>query len=386
MYEEVMMQIDGMGAGQPRRMSGEVRTDEARHGKAGLADAPASEASSRLSDDEVILNRAPRWAQGLVQQALQFHLQVNGKGYQAPKVEPVKEITPETLFDFQAVADNVLQFVTGRLGAARADGKSDEALADMMAQARKGVNMGFADARKQLGDKAIDNEDIKTGIDQSYKLIQDGLDQFEQQFFGQVSDVDRKAAEMANRQQGTLEIETKEGDKVMLRFNDSWQLKSQEQGNASQFSLKLSQNFSFSLEGDLGDGELAAIGDLVKGLDSLADSFFNGKLGQSLDPAQLPGLDDSQLVAYSLRLKQSSRFSQSYQGSSALQQSLAPLADYLPRLAGWQQQADALLPERQQQALTPTVLAARGDDASQGASFIDTNQRLLNAYRLLGTA
>ena len=30
--------------------------------------------------------------------------------------------TPETLFDYETVADNVLQFVTGRLGAARADG------------------------------------------------------------------------------------------------------------------------------------------------------------------------------------------------------------------------------------------------------------------------
>ena len=36
----------------------------------------------------------------------------------------------------------------------------------MMEQARKGVDKGFGDARKQLGDWA-DNRDIKTGMDQA---------------------------------------------------------------------------------------------------------------------------------------------------------------------------------------------------------------------------
>jgi hypothetical protein len=35
----------------------------------------------------------------------------------------------------------------------------------------------------------------------------------------------------------------------MLRFSDSWQFKSQSDGGGSQFSLKSSQSFDFSLEG-----------------------------------------------------------------------------------------------------------------------------------------
>lgn len=77
--------------------------------------------------------------------------------------------------------------------------------------------------------------------------------------------------------------------------------------------------------------------------------------------------------------------SQTYQGASSLQESLKPLADYLPRLSRLQQQADALLPPSQQEALTPTVLAARGQDgATQGAGFMGFNQRMLEAMRLLG--
>ena len=54
---------------------------------------------------------------------------------------------------------------------------------------------------------------------------------------------------MASRQQALLEIETRDGDKVMLRFSDSWQFKSQSDGGGSQFSLKSSQSFDFSLGG-----------------------------------------------------------------------------------------------------------------------------------------
>lgn len=371
------MQIDGMGAAQPK----------------GVGTAPKSpqQTASKAADkgEEVSLNKPPKWAQVLIQQALQFALEINGQHYQAPrsqefKLESPEAITPETLFDYETVADNVLQFVTGRLGAARADGKSDEDLAEMMAQARKGVDMGFGDARKQLGDWA-DNEDIKTGMDQSYKLIQEGLESFEKEFFGEVSTTDLGAARMASRQQAFLEIETRDGDKVMLRFSDSWQFRSRNDGSGNQFSLKSSQSFDFSLEGDLDGAEMEAIGTLVKGLDELASQFFGGADGKTLAD-RLAGLqlDDSQLVSYSLKLKQSAKLSQAYQGAHSLQESLKPLADYLPRLSRVQQQADALLPTAQQQALTPAVLAARGQDGATGAGFMGFNQRMLEAMRLLG--
>ena len=365
------MQIDGMGAAQPKGV--------------GIAPKSSQQTASKAADkgEEVSLNKPPKWAQVLIQQALQFALEINGQGYKAPKVQEPQEVTPETLFDYEAVADNVLQFVTGRLGAARADGKSDEDLVEMMAQARKGVDKGFGDARKQLGDWA-ENDDIKTGMDQSYKLIQEGLESFEKEFFGEVSTTELGAAKMASRQQAFLEIETRDGDKVMLRFSDSWQFKSRHDG--SQISLKSSQSFDFSLEGELDSAEMDAIGNLVKGLDELAGQFFGGGDDKTLAD-RLAGLqlDDSQLVSYSLKLKQSAKLSQAYQGAHSLQESLKPLADYLPRLSQMQQQADALLPTAQQQALTPAVLAARGQDgATQGAGFMGFNQRMLEAMRLLG--
>lgn len=367
------MQIDSVGGAQPK----------------GVGVAPKSPQQAELkqvnSEQEVSLHKPPKWAQVLIQQALQFSLEINGQGYKAPKVKEPEVITPDTLFDFQAVADNVLQFVTGRLGAARADGKSDDDLTGMMEQARKGVDKGFDEAKKLLGKWATDNEDIKTGIDQSYKLIQTGLEEFEKEFFGKVSPTDMGQAEMASRQQGTLEIQTKDGDRVVLRFNDSWQTKSQSSEGGSQFSLKSSQSFSFSLEGDLSSDEMESIGKLVKGIDDLAGNFFSGNFEDLLEKASELKLDDSQLASYSLKLKQSVKLSQTYQGAHSLQELLKPFADYLPKLAQVQQQADALLPQGQQQALTPAVLAARGQsDPAQLGSFTSFNQRMLEALRMLG--
>lgn len=367
------MQIDGVGSAQPKGVGVSPKAPQ---------QAQEKQASS---GEEVSLHQPPKWAQVLVQQALQFALEINGQRYQAPKAKEPEVVTPETLFDFQSVADNVLQFITGRLGAARADGKSDDDLTEMMEQARKGVDMGFGAAREQLGDWATENEDIKTGIDQSYKLIQDGLEEFEKEFFGKVSTTEMGAAEMASRQQGYLEIQTKDGDKVVLRFNDSWQVKSENSESGSQFSLKSSQSFSFSLEGDLSSDEMDSIGKLIKGIDDLAGNFFSGNFEDLLKKAGELKLDDSQLASYSLKLKQSVKLSQTYQGASSLQDLLKPLADYLPKLNQVQQQADTLLPESQQQVLTPAVLAARGQtEPAQVNSFTSFNQRMLEALRMIG--
>ncbi|WP_421345410.1 DUF5610 domain-containing protein [Aeromonas veronii] len=366
------MQIEGVGAAQPKGVGVSPKSPQ------------QAEPKQVKSEEEVSLHKPPKWAQVLIQQALQFSLEINGQGYQAPKVKEPEEITPETLFDFQSVADNVLQFVTGRLGAARADGKSDDDLTGMMEQARKGVDKGFEEAKKQLGKWATDNDDIKTGIDQSYKLIQKGLEEFEKEFFGKVSPTDMGQAEMASRQQGYLEIQTKDGDKVVLRFNDSWQTKSQTSESGSQFSLKSSQSFSFSLEGDLSSDEMEPIGKLVKGIDELAGSFFSGNFEDLLDKANELKLDDSQLASYSLKLKQSVKLSQTYQGAHSLQDLIKPFADYLPKLDQVQKQADSLLPPSQQQALTPAVLAARGEEEpAQVDRFTSFNQRMLEALRMI---
>ncbi|MCV5707263.1 hypothetical protein OFN27_29265, partial [Escherichia coli] len=75
-----------------------------------------------------------------------------------------------------------------------------------------------------------------------------------------------------------------------------------------------------------------SIGKLVKGIDELAGNFFSGNFEDLLDKAGELKLDDSQLASYSLKLKQSVKLSQTYQGAHSLQDLIKPFADYLPKL------------------------------------------------------
>ncbi|PJG58435.1 DUF5610 domain-containing protein [Aeromonas cavernicola] len=369
------MQIDGMGVAQPRGVG--VTSKSPQQTQVQAQPKPAQ------SEDEVSLPQPPKWAQKLVLQTLQFSLELHGLSYKAPRMqEPIEEpevVTPETLFDFQEVSDNVMQFVTGGLNAARANGKSDAELTEMMAQARRGIDMGFEDAKRQLGSLATDNEDIRVGIEQSYKLIQESMDEFEQEFFGQVPAPKTDADDIAAPLQNMLEIQTNSGSNVVLRFNDDAQTSQPEQ-TGNQFTLKSSQSFKFSVEGNVSSGDMSAIGDIVKGIDELLGHFFSGNFEELLEKAGKLNLDDSNLASFSMRIKQNLKISQAYQGANPLQETLQPMADYLPKLEQLQQRSDVILPRFQQQALLAAVLAARGqgnaDDLSRFSSF---NQRMLNA-------
>ena len=173
---------------------------------------------------------------------------------------------------------------------------------------------------------------------------------------------------MASRQQAFLEIETRDGDKVMLRFSDSWQFSPRAMGGQQPVQPQVEPEFRFSLGGSrqCRDGCHRHPGQ--GGWTSWPSSSSGGGRRQTLaDGLNGLQLDDSQLVSYSLKLKQSAKLSQTYQGGQFLQESLKPLADYLPRLSRLQQQADALLPTFPATGVDPTVLAARGQDgATQG--------------------
>ncbi|ALP42206.1 hypothetical protein WL1483_2787 [Aeromonas schubertii] len=84
--EDNAMQIDGVGKGVA---AGTDLANKSREKGAARAESP------RDQGDQVSLHGRPRWAQALVQQALQFSLEINGGHYQAPK--QTEEVTPDTL-------------------------------------------------------------------------------------------------------------------------------------------------------------------------------------------------------------------------------------------------------------------------------------------------
>nr|MBP9569818.1 DUF5610 domain-containing protein [Aeromonadaceae bacterium] len=241
-------------------------------------------------------------------------------------------------------------------------GKDEKELQDLLGQARKGIDKGFGSARDELKGMSMLSEDLDKGIEKSYTLIQDELQKFEDELFGVPSDEmsDEEATEavsgssqtqglgFSSSSQASLEITTKDGDKVSIRFDDqeNWRLQQQNRYSASgrkaveaygnkshgenasaqrsetgalhsgkssgasgssssSIYYSRTQGFSFSVEGDLDADELKSIGSLIDQVGSLSDTFFGGDLDGALKQAKELSLDDNELVGMSLSLKQS---------------------------------------------------------------------------------
>jgi hypothetical protein len=81
-------------------------------------------------------------------------------------------------------------------------------------------------------------------------------------------------------------------------------------GDAPTSKLVLEQSYShfekaglsFSLKGELDDGELAAISDLVSNANELADEFFNGDVESAFQQALNLGFDEKELTGFALQL------------------------------------------------------------------------------------
>jgi len=301
-------------------------------------------------------------------------------------------------FDFKSVAKNVLDFVGSTLKGAKANGASDEKIADLFKQARSGVEQGFTDALNELGGINVLDDSLAAGINQSRDLIDQGINKLEQQLQPSQVATDNgdnsvntavitpinaplQAPEPAQGVQtninyqsyaatslsnsSDLSITTADGDVVSISFSDyrensaSQQFDYASNGNGEQFGSQNSQssyretNFSFSVNGNLDEGEKKAIGDLLKNISKIEKSFFNGNIDKAFKQAQKLGFDSRELTGFNLDLKQTqtSVVSQAYSevaqfddnpNADQLAQFVKPVMDFVNQYNQANSQADRL--------------------------------------------
>ncbi len=398
------------------------------------------------SSDQIDLPKPVRVGQSVVYVSLSKSLSLNGKAFDATGnssssssaleggVQPTED--NPLGFDYKAVAKSVLGFVTGYIRLAQADGGDDEKLKDLLSQARKGIDQGFGDARKELKGMNMLSDELDMGIEKGYDLIQDELHKFEDELFAEPTSSDEspqvdsttELLGLASGQRSSLEVTTREGDKVTIALDqqESWRLqhdrytasgkkavaaygeqssvtKSDTANTQSRSSSSLyyshTQAFSFSIEGDLNADELKSISSLIDQIGNLSDSFFSGDLDGALEQAQQLSLDDRQLVEMSLSLRQSQMASLSQvsdesqlasysaeepsnvemaetqvdASSSPSAELFIPFSSYLQQLQAMMAQADSLFESSQQQELNSWVIGQQ--QGLQGHELEQANQQ-----------
>ncbi|GAA5218463.1 DUF5610 domain-containing protein [Corallincola platygyrae] len=343
-------------------------------------------------------------------------------------------------FDFELVANNVTSYIEKAVMQAKERGESDEYLQDMMQQAYAGVEQGFGEAKDELEEMGMMSEELNNGIDKSYDMIQNRLGEFEQELFGVPAEAgpqvevtrssstqsyssggDFSGAQLVGQSasyrienSASLELMTQEGDKISISF-DALQASSLGMGYASNdngealissYSNEQSFGFSFSVEGDLSEDELAAITDFINQVAGVADAFFAGDFDAAFDKANELGFDDSQIASFSMNLEQTqtvavAKVYQQVQDQPAsdrgptrsgesLYDVMEPLSEYIKQFKELIEQSESLFNEREDDATDSIDQIAekilpflRPEDEQAAERFQSFNQRLLDAIAKL---
>ncbi len=223
-------------------------------------------------------------------------------------------------FTPEKVSDRILSFVSGRILSADGSEKQNE----LMAQAREGIEQGFAQARDILDSLDALNGKVKTDIDSTYDLIQQGLDNLDKQInktnVGEVNDNEVQPqnkvqqasmqSQFSREENTRIEITTTDGDKILIELfkqqsaqslqrysqNDEGQTYSQSR------SLSASAGVTYQLQGELEQAEQQSIEQLLKDVSMVSEQFFSGNVQQAFKQAMDMGFDSQQLVSFSLNL------------------------------------------------------------------------------------
>jgi hypothetical protein len=298
---------------------------------------------------------------------------------------PEKE---KPLFDFESIVKNVLDFVKGAVNKAKADGKDDDQLQNMLAQARKGVQVGIDEATDELTQNNVLNDDIKTGIEKSREGIFNGLDEFEQSLFNpdfqKMSVTQAQYASLSN--QADYRFTTAEGDEVTISFSDAYsQMKGasyNKTGNDERFAFseenKQEVSFSINVNGDLNEREQQAINDMMKDIRDVSNTFFSGKYDDAFDKARELNINTGQISNFTMDLRQTKTTAaiSQYQQSNPLkdlEKALQPLDKQLETI---DEGAKALGLQNQ----LPEILAWMNQGQTRLNDFLEYAQGFFNQF------
>jgi hypothetical protein len=346
------------------------------------------------------------------------------------KSEPQEAVEESSFFDYEKVANNVLSFIGNRIEAAKADGVDQEGLEELLQQARTGIEQGFGEALKELEDLSLLDEGLAEDIQTSRTLIDDGINELQQNLqppiasggqpateifdsLGQEFAIDRQvalenAAYVSKSRDSDLSITTADGDVVTISFSDFHERAAVERYSAStgegfssesyqaSSSSYSSMNFSYSVEGELDDGEKEAIGTLIKDINKLQKEFFSGDINKAFEMALDIGYDKEELSGFRLDLQQTQTtyVSQKYaevnnfgEGNALAQnKEVKPLLDYIGEIQSLAETARSLLaPEENQYIdLLDSVFEAEFGRNAQLLNQFKNFMHSINGYELAG--
>lgn len=227
-------------------------------------------------------------------------------------VGSVRESSPQN-FTPESVAKGILNFVQGAISRARARGNSTD---DVLNQARKGIDKGFSEAKDILTSLNALKGQIAKGVENTYNLIQHGLNRLDQgmdleESAPAVSHIN--AESISHTQSFELTLNTSDGDEVKIGISrDASQnhyaaslVQAGTEINVTQSESSQSNGISLSVSGQLDADEVKAIEDLLVGVKSVSDKFFSDDVNAAFEAGLSLGYNTQEIAGFALDLNES---------------------------------------------------------------------------------
>jgi len=227
-------------------------------------------------------------------------------------------------FSPEKIAERISNFVALGLQNARNEGKSEAEIQQKYEAAVAGVQKGIDEAREILGNLNFLTDDISSMIDDTEDLTFKALDAINpanssntpsiSAYQSQAAAVER----FASAETFSLDLKTQDGDTMKIVFanqseqSSAFAYNEDDNGNYSalyQLNQSQSSSFQFQVQGDLDEGELEAISNLISEVTEISNEFFNGDVQKAFDTASQFQLDKTELSSINLQLTKSQEYS-----------------------------------------------------------------------------
>ena len=259
------------------------------------------------------------------------------------------------------VANTILGFVERRIQHEINDGADQTRIDDLLSQARRGIEAGFSSAEKDIEALGLMTEKLAGEITESRSLVDEGVDDVAARTYvasepqpsqGKVSvgqqenserintrelfpvsspKADPKALDSlekvqsykyASHESSEFYLMTNDGDKVSIRMSDTFASVYRSGDEAYGLAVSGDSSFEFSVEGELDEGEVEAINQLLAQVGNVAGLFFEDRFQEAFESALSVGFDSSEIASFSLDL------------SKTVSQELRSYGEFQPRSSG----------------------------------------------------
>ncbi len=223
----------------------------------------------------------------------------------------------------QQAAGTILDFITHRIQSDAANGASQEQLLQRLEQGLQGFIEGFNDARDQIEALGLLTPELSDEINDTFERVTSGIEQLRESIVGDesagIGDINRSTnlsrlrldSRTTESSSFSLSLTTQDGDQVSIEISHASQssLAAYFERNNNGSSLSISQqnhsssSFNLHVIGELDEGELEAINQLLQDVGAIANDFFGGRLDQAFEQALDLNINREELSSLNLQLQ-----------------------------------------------------------------------------------